>query len=319
MKLNLLFPILLLFSISVYAQQEQMYTMFMFNKLAYNPGFAGNFESPTVSVIYRNQWMGFDGAPKTQAISYSQQVFSRRVGIGANLTRNTIGINKSITFDACYAYRIEFKRGNLAVGIQASIRNFTQNWNDPRIVASQANDHAIPTDPKSKLMTNLGFGLYYTGMKRSKEKWYIGIAVPRVVNNSIDFADNGLEPSREVIHVNAMGGLHIYSTDDAVFTPQILLKYVRNAPIDVDANVSMLLYHKFYGGITYRTGGDTKGLGESVDVMPGLQATKNLFFALSYDIGLTRLRKYGNGSVEAVFRWYFNPPEGTGKSTTPNL
>jgi type IX secretion system PorP/SprF family membrane protein len=320
MKLHLLIPGLLL-CFTAAAQQEQMYTMFMFNKLGYNPGFAGNFESPTLTAVYRNQWIGFDGAPKTQALSYSQQILGRRVGLGANLVNNTIGINKSITLDFAYAYRIEFKRGNLGVGLQASMRNFSQNWNDPRLVASQGltTDDAIPQDPKSKLIANFGFGLYYTGMKGTKEKWYFGVAVPRIVSNSIDFSENGREPSREVPHFNAMGGVHFYMADDAIFTPQVLLKYTKNTPLDADINVSMLLYHKFYGGITYRTGGDTKGLGESVDVMPGFQATKNLFFSLSYDIGLTRIRKYSNGSVEAVVRWYFNPPEGTGKSTTPNL
>jgi len=37
------------------AQQEQMYTQFMFNKLAYNPAYAGSFVSPTLTAIYRNQ------------------------------------------------------------------------------------------------------------------------------------------------------------------------------------------------------------------------------------------------------------------------
>ena len=31
---------------------------------------------------------------------------------------------------------------------------------------------------------------------------------------------------------------------------------------------------------------------------------------LSYDMGLTRLRKFNNGSIEATVRWWFNPPEG---------
>ena len=41
------------------------------------------------------------------------------------------------------------------------------------------------------------------------------------------------------------------------------------------------------------------------------QKTNNLFFCLSYDIGLTRLQKFNKGSVEATVRWWFNPPEGT--------
>jgi hypothetical protein len=45
--------------------------------------------------------------------------------------------------------------------------------------------------------------------------------------------------------------------------------------------------------------------------MAGLQATKNLFFALSYDIGLSQLRKFNSGSAELTLRWWFTPPEGS--------
>jgi type IX secretion system PorP/SprF family membrane protein len=299
-----------------------MYTQFMFNKLAFNPGFAGSFESPTITAMYRNQWMGFDGSPKTAALSYSQRIkpLDYKVGLGANLVSNSIGINHTITLDAAYSYRVEFKRGTLSVGLQVSVRNFYQNWSDPRLVASQpiSTDGAIPAGIKSKLLPNFGFGMYYTGFKGNKEKWYAGIAAPRMVSNNIDFADDGSVLTHEAQHFNAMGGIHFFLSKEATITPQILLKYVKNAPFDVDLNVNLMLYEKFLGGITYRSGGDTKGLGESVDVLLGMQVTDKLFFCMSYDIGLTQLSKYNNGSIEAVARWYFNPPS-TGSQTKPNL
>ncbi len=39
-----------------------------------------------------------------------------------------------------------------------------------------------------------------------------------------------------------------------------------------------------------------------------MQATEKIFFCLSYDIGLTPLRKYTNGTIEATARYRFNPP-----------
>ena len=84
------------------AQQEQMYTQFMFNKLAYNPGYAGSFVSPTLTAIYRNQWMGLEGSPKVMALSYTQPLLNNRVGIGGNIIRQSIGINTNLTVDiAC--------------------------------------------------------------------------------------------------------------------------------------------------------------------------------------------------------------------------
>lgn len=314
--------LLLLVCGSARAQQEQMYTQFMFNKLGHNPAYAGSVESPTLLAVYRNQWMGLEGAPNTQLLSYNQSLLDGHVGIGGNLLRNSIGINRTINLDLAYAYRIFFKHGFLGIGVQASMRSFYQNWADPRLITSQpvTTDGAIPTGAQSKLMPNFGFGAYYIGFNKHypKERWYFGIAAPRMVSNNIDFADSGGELSREIQHLNAMGGMNFHLTEEATLTPQVLLKYAFGAPFDADINVSLMLYEKYYGGITYRTGGDTKGLGESVDVLLGMQATKNIFFCLSYDIGLTRLRKFNNGSMEVTGRWYFNPPEGE-KRTKPNL
>jgi len=292
------------------AQQEPQYTQFMFNKLAYNPAYAGSFESPTLTAIYRNQWMGLDGAPETQIISYSQRAAGNRVGIGGHIMRNTIGITRTLTFNIDYAYRVPMRRGYLSVGLQPSIRHMYQDWTDPRLNPSQKFDISIPTEPKSKVIANVGVGVFYSGYK-----WFAGVASPRLINNSIDFADFGGELSREVRHLNAMGGISFDVSGDLSLTPQALLKYVFNAPFDAEFNMSALFKQKFYGGLTYRVGGDTNGAGESVDALFGIQATENLFLCLSYDIGLTRLRKYNNGSVEATVRWWFNPPapEGTEK------
>lgn len=290
------------------AQQEPQYTQFMFNKLAYNPAYAGSFESPTLTAIYRNQWMGLEGAPETQILSYNQRAAGGRIGVGGNLMRNTIGISRSITLDVPYAYRIPLRRGHLSAGLQFNLRHFYQNWADERLNASQKFDNAIPTDPQSKLLVNFGVGVFYSGYK-----WYAGVAVPRIKDNNIDFADLDGVLSREVQHFNAMAGITFDVHEDIRLTPQMLLKYVPQAPFDADINLSAMVKQKFYGGVTYRAGGDTNGAGESVDVLAGMQATENLFFCLSYDVGLTRLRKYNNGSLEATLRWWFNPPapEGT--------
>lgn len=304
-KLYAIIPFLAL-GICASAQQEQMYTQFMFNKLVYNPGYAGSFVSPTLTAIYRNQWMGLDGAPKAMSLSYTQPLLNNRVGIGGNISRQSIGINTSLTFEVAYAYRINLKRGTIAVGLQASMRNIRQNWGDQRIKPIDQNDPGIPADPKSKFVPNFGAGAYYNAYNN---RWYAGVALPRIVSNSIDFSEFGDVLSREVQHINAMGGIQLDATDELKVTPQVLLRYAIGAPFDAEMNLSALLRNKFYGGISYRAGGDTNYAGESVDVALGFQVIDKLFICFSYDIGLTRLRKYNNGSIEATVRWWFNPPD----------
>lgn len=292
---------------SIHAQQEQMYTQFMFNKQAYNPAYVGSFVSPTLSVIYRNQWMGMNGAPDAQVLNYDQPWLNNRAGLGGSISRQKVGITTNTTFTFAYCYKgIKTKRGGtMAVGLQFSGRNMRQNWADPGIVPNDQFDPAIPTEPRAKFIPNFGAGVYYYAYK---EKWFAGFGVPRLFKSNIDLSEFGNVISEEALHMNMMGGANIEVNEVLTVTPQALFRYAVGAPFDADVNVSVMLRKKFFGGLTYRVGGDTKGLGESVDVMAGIQATENLFLCLSYDIAMTRLRKFHNGSVEATARWWFTPP-----------
>ncbi|HNG90756.1 MAG TPA: type IX secretion system membrane protein PorP/SprF, partial [Saprospiraceae bacterium] len=102
-------------------------------------------------------------------------------------------------------------------------------------------------------------------------------------------------------------------------SPQALLKYAPGAPFDGDLNVTGIFNDRFFGGATYRLGnGVTASAGESVDVLLGMQATEKIFFCFSYDIGLTPLRHYNNGTIEATLRYRFNPPApDDAESTSP--
>lgn len=298
--------ICLVVSGALMAQQEMQYTQFIFNKLSFNPAVAGSHVSPVLTAIYRNQWMGIDGAPNGQVLSFNQPMLGERLGFGITLSRSSVGITKTLTADIAYCYRIPMRRGHLGIGIQFSPRNISQNWTDDRLYSPTppGTDIAIPVENTNKFVINFGAGFYY-----KNDKWFAGFGLPRVVKNNIDFAENGSELSREEWHLNGMGGFNIKASDDIVITPQLLLKYVPHAPFDAELNVSARLMDKFFTGIGYRAGGDS-GFGESVAILAGINATDKLFFCLSYDIGLTRLRKFSNGTIEATVSWDFNPPAG---------
>ncbi len=274
--------------------------------MGYNPGSAGHRGVPEASVFYRNQWMGFDGAPKTQAMNFQTTWLQNRVGLGANLVHRSIGIQDRTTFDVAYAYRVRLSRGMLGAGLQASVRYFRNNYLDPRLQGTQpvSIDGAVPQEAMSKVVPNFGFGFYYTG-----EHFYIGASAPRLVNNNIDFASAGSILSKEVQHFYLMSGYDWTVAEGIVLTPQLLFKFVKNAPLDGDFNINATINKRFTAGLTYRLGGgEVSSVGESLDVLAGMQVTPKVFFGFSYDIGLTQLRKYHNGSIEVSARYFFREP-----------
>ena len=288
-------------TIIAFSQQEPQYTQFMYNKLAINPAYAGSREGACFTGVYRNQWIGMEGAPRTQMLSFDMPLLNDRVGIGLNINRATIGISEKWTIDGVYAYRIPIGNGHLGVGIQASARYIGNNYADSRLVATQgiSSDGGIPVGAQSKYIPNFGAGLYY-----STDKFYIGLSVPRFLENSIDFNSFSGVLGKEVPHVYFLTGLLWEINKNAKLQPQVLLKYAQNTPLDADLNLSLTLVEKITLGITYRVGGSSvSGFGESIDLLFAIQAAEQLLLGFSYDITLSELKDYSSGSVEAVIRY----------------
>src|SRR5690606_14443566 len=119
------------------AQQQPLHTMFMYNKLLINPAYAGYHPYASASAIVREQWLGFQGAPKTQSLSFHTPLSGGRLGLGFNLQRRSIGVSSATTFDGIYDYRIPVGNGVLSLGVQASARFLKVDYNDPAVKTVQ--------------------------------------------------------------------------------------------------------------------------------------------------------------------------------------
>lgn len=301
MRKIILLSIALLFALSSFAQQDQQYTQFMYNKLSYNPAYAGSMGLICATGIMRSQWLGLEGAPNTQLISMDASFYEKRVGLGVNLVRHSIGVSDRYDFDAAYAYRLEVGKGMLGIGIQGTARYLKVNFADERIIAIQAADASIPVGMQTKLLPNFGFGLYY-----NDDRTYIGLSAPRLIENNIDFSQESAIISREVRHLYLMGGYLIDISNEVQLHPQLLVKYAQNVPLDVDVNISAILSGKYVVGATFRVGGSSDtGPVESVDLLFSAQLRDNLIFGISYDVTVSALKSYNSGSLEAMVRYCF--------------
>ena len=289
------------------AQQELQYTQWMNAKLAINPAYAGSNFSPCLTGIYRNQWIGLDKSPETQQLSYDMSLANDRVGVGANLYRNAVGITEYITFDAIYSYRFPLGNGFLGLGAQASVRNFTNDFGDPDLVSTLpiGGDPEIPQGQVSTFVPDFGFGVYY-----NTEKFYFGASIPRLLNNDIDLEGTDNVIGEEVQHLYFMGGFKFDVSENLELLPQTLIKYASRSPLDVDFNLSLLIQDKWTIGGTYRFGGEDDSFGESIDLLLGAQFTSHIFVGLSWDFTLSEINNATDGSLEINLRYCFESSEG---------
>lgn len=302
MKNILTLLISLCFVSSVFAQQEEQYTQFMHYKQGFNPAYVGSDGAPSISALVRNQWIGIDGAPQTQLITFNMPAVNNRVGLGASVLRQTIGVTENYTADAAYAYHIGLGRGILSFGLQASVRLLRINFSEVQGTQPIDTDGAIPADYQSRYIPNFGAGIYfYKG-----NQVFFGISVPRILESNIDLADSKDIISKEFRHFYAMGGVKFNLSNNVQMQPQILFKYVTGAPFDADVNLNLIFSDRFTAGVSYRLGGNkNNSVGESVSLLLGAEISKNLMFGISYDSTLSELKNYNSGSVEGVVRYFF--------------
>ena len=60
-KIFTLIAFLLITGSSLFAQQDAMFTKYMFNSLVYNPAYAGAKDHLAIGLLHRTQWWGIEG------------------------------------------------------------------------------------------------------------------------------------------------------------------------------------------------------------------------------------------------------------------
>lgn len=298
MKKYIYHTIALMFLISIYteskAQQDAMYTQYMFNSLAINPAYAGSRNVISSTLLYRNQWTGIDGAPETTTFTIDAPISDNRIGLGLQIFNDQLGISKTTGAVISSAYRIRMDKATLSFGLQGGISSFRSNFTSVNNVDGSGIDPAF-TENVNATQFNFGTGVYY-----NSDKFFVGVSVPTLVPNRIskNSTANTNNPSRQEMHLFITSGYVFDLNEDFKFKPSFLVKAVRGAPIEGDLNATIWIKEFLGIGAQYRTNADVSGLLE-------VQVSKQLRFGYAYDHSVTNLRNFNSGSHEVMLRYEF--------------
>lgn len=277
------------------AQYEPMFTQYMFNEMFINPAYAGSRDNISATLLYRNQWVGIEGAPKTQTFSVHAPLGRNKTGVGLAVMNEEIGVTHQLSFLGNYAYRIVTQKGYFSMGIQAGLINHQEKLAD--INAKDQGDPSFSANTPKLLLPNAGMGLYYYS-----DKFYIGLSVPRFIENKVEVS-NGLKVSNKANFKNFhyyLTGAYVFKTSENVkLKPSLMIKAVQGAPVEFDLNLNVLFHEIFWIGSTYRTG-------DAVALLTQVQITRQFRLGYSYDYTLTKLGKYNSGSHEITLGYDFN-------------
>jgi type IX secretion system PorP/SprF family membrane protein len=267
------------------AQQDALFTQYMFNKLLVNPAYAGSREKLCFDMLNRSQWVNIEGAPETFTFSGHTALHNKRVGLGFYMFRDKLGPTNNMGFMGTYSYRIFFANSSLAFGLQFGFKYFDFDWN-----AIKLKDKDLLFEPMDvrKFTPDANFGIYY-----QSNRYFLGISSKQLLQNEFGSVtkDGKSSFSKLTSHFYFMGGTAIPIIDKIIFRPSLMAKFTPNAPLQVDLNSSVLFNDFFWIGISYRTG-------NAVAFMTEFKINDKLKLGYSYDLYLNELQPFNYGSHE---------------------
>ena len=292
MKKLLLFLFVLNFSAGVLnAQQDVNYSHFMFNRLAFNPAYAGSKETLTIGAIYRHQWQGIQGAPRTGSVYAHTPFMNGRSGAGLSVTSDHVGMMNNNYFDLSYAYRIPTgDKGTLSLGLSGRLEMTQIDWTMAR--ALDIDDQTIMGMEEGRSGVNFGAGAYYTD-----SKFYIGLSAPMLVSTTLyDDTSFGVSDIRRQRSYYLMTGYSFTMSENVDFRPGALLTLNPNAPFETDINASFVFMDTFLAGASYR-------LGDSFDAVIQYKFAPEFKAGFAFDFTTTELQTYSDATFEIMLEY----------------
>lgn len=284
------------FFTKIQAQQDAQFTQYMYNTLSVNPAYAGTSGVFSAMVLHRSQWVGLEGAPKTQTVNI-QTPIKKAFGLGFSIINDDIGAGtiKETSFDLAASYEISLGREQyFSFGLKASGHILNVDVNK----LSGYEREPVPAgrvDIDNKFSPNFGVGLYYF-----TNKGYVGLSLPNILETKhFDNSESSASKlATERMNFYIIGGYVFDINDKLKLKPATLLKAVRGAPLQVDFSANFIINEKIYLGAAYRWDA-------ALSALVGFQINDQFMIGLAYDREITDLGKarFNDGSFEAFLRF----------------
>jgi len=297
------YPLIILFflltTLSLSAQQDVLYSQYMFDKMLVNPAYAGSSRWVVGSLKNRMQFMKIDGAPRTNLFTFQAPIQSKNIGLGAKVIQDNVAANQTFTATGFFSYHIGFGKGKLSFGLEGGVKYDMYDYDD--LVRIDPDDPVITPGTGSLMVPEITTGIFY-----QSARFYLGASAYHL------YKPEGSGPFDAITGVPlvkrnfyALGGIFIELGDHVFLEPGFLIKYMSSAPLQADINLAAIFFDRFAIGLSYRSM-DAAVAFVKVDI------TKNLKVTYSYDYRISALADYTGGSHEFAISYgveLLPPPE----------
>lgn len=298
MKNTIYITILLLASILInknsIAQQLPINTNYVLNNYAYNPAVAGSKPNAVVNLNYRNQWVGFEDAPKTFMVSLHSPIGKqKKVAMGALISSDNTGLIGKTSGYLTFGYHVKLNK-TYKLGLAASVGMVQYRIKLYDAKVADTGDDLLTGNILSNNVFDSNGGLYLYS-----DKLFFGISTYQYLGNKINWKDSQSSLSQ---HMYATIGYTFKASKNISIQPSALVKFNKPTPIQPEFSARMIYKNLFWIGGSYRTN-------ESASALLGLTIKDKLSIGYSYDMLTSKIRTYTSGSHEIMVTFQFIKPK----------
>lgn len=292
--LNIYHKIAALLSLSLlsyqsFAQQDPQFTQYMYNMSVINPAYATAEEGVlNLGGLYRTQWVGVDGAPKTASF-FAHTPVNDKIELGISFTNDNIGdvVNENNVYaDFAYVLPVGLE-SKISFGIKGGVTFFDTNFDGFNLQSGDRSTDMAFDENITRAFPNLGIGAFFFA-----KNYYLGLSAPNMLSTKHIESENGIKATGvQNVHYFFTGGYVFDLNQNLKLKPAFMTKAVKGAPLAIDISANVLINEKLEAGLGYR-------LGDAITALINFRVTPELRIGYAYDYTTSNLSTYSSGSHE---------------------
>lgn len=280
---------LTLLSFQSFSQQDPQFTQYMYNMSVINPAYATAEEGRlNLGGLYRTQWVGVDGAPKTASF-FAHTPVNDKIELGISFTNDNIGdvVNENNVYaDFAYVLPVGLE-SKISFGIKGGVTFFDTNFDGFNLQSGDRSSDMAFDENISRAFPNLGIGAFFFA-----ENYYLGLSAPNMLSTKHIENENGIKATGvQNVHYFFTGGYVFDLNQNLKLKPAFMAKAVKGAPLAIDISANVLINEKLEAGLGYR-------LGDAITALINFRVTPELRIGYAYDYTTSNLSTYSSGSHE---------------------
>jgi len=282
------------------AQQMPLYSQYMMNGFLLNPAMAGNVDYIPLRLTVRQQWVGINDAPSTQAISGHYLFNNKKMGLGGYIYNDMFGPIRQTGLQACYAYHLTLGTNNkLAFGL--AFKAFQFEYDETALTVIDESDPVVQNAKESTFVPDADFGVYFYD---NEHKYFAGLAATQLIELDIKLDESN--KNSMVRHYYLTGGYKFKVSEEFDVEPSILGKATEKTPFQLDFNAKGYYKKNYWLGVSYRSSSD-------IVAILGIKVDK-YYIGYSFDYPFSNINNYSTGSHEIMIGFNIGEGKNSGSS-----